>query len=316
MVIDFAKVEAFRSALLIAVQWEYERNEKTRKQAMAKSGKTYSPAEKPSLEEMSAAGELNRQWWKLSLAPYALLNCDPDLHFALAPDFRDSDTKFGLGRHATDYARGKLAELNAHRIDRGAQIAILREEFDRHAPLRAKYRLEDSTRLRDIHYQVKRTALERIDFEDGVYDFAGEYVRLLNDFFAQVDRLAVELHAYVANNPHVVESHDNGHGTGKVDCVSVPHLMDWAVGKGYAAPEMCKAYALTVADKDAPVEVSLHGKERQHYLKVIAGLLSKAKVPKTETTTQVLVMLESAGQTSIDRDTLTKTIKQANDLRT
>jgi len=60
---------------------------------------------------------------------------------------------------------------------------------------------------------------------------------------------------------------------------------------------------------------ALHGKERAHYLKVIAALLSKAKISKSEPVTQVLMMLESAGQTSINRETLGKTLNDANALR-
>lgn len=69
------------------------------------------------------------------------------------------------------------------------------------------------------------------------------------------------------------------------------------------------------ASQGEPASGAVRGMERQHYLKVIAGLLSKAKVAKNEATTQVLAMLESAGQTRIDRDALTKTLKLANDLR-
>lgn len=62
-------------------------------------------------------------------------------------------------------------------------------------------------------------------------------------------------------------------------------------------------------------EAPMHGKERAHYLKVIAALLSKAKISKSEPVTRVLMMLEAAGQTSINRETLGKTLNDANSLR-
>ena len=62
-------------------------------------------------------------------------------------------------------------------------------------------------------------------------------------------------------------------------------------------------------------ETPLHGKERTHYLKVIAGLLSKSKIGKKETATHVLTLLEAEGQQSIDRATLSKTLTGANNLR-
>jgi hypothetical protein len=62
-------------------------------------------------------------------------------------------------------------------------------------------------------------------------------------------------------------------------------------------------------------ESPLHGKQRGHYLKVIAGLLSKAKIPKLQPVTEVQTMLEREGQSAIDRATLGKTLSEANALR-
>ena len=73
--------------------------------------------------------------------------------------------------------------------------------------------------------------------------------------------------------------------------------------------------ALAQPQGTSVTETPLHGKERAHYLKVIAALLSKAKISKSEPVTQVLTILEAAGQTSINRETLGKTLNDANALR-
>lgn len=75
-----------------------------------------------------------------------------------------------------------------------------------------------------------------------------------------------------------------------------------------------RARAQPTSDQAAP-DAPLRGTERQHFLKVIAGLLSKAGISKRESVTEIRRILEVAGQQNIDRDALAKTFKQANDLR-
>lgn len=59
----------------------------------------------------------------------------------------------------------------------------------------------------------------------------------------------------------------------------------------------------------------MNAKQRKHYLKVIAGLLDLAKISPSESASELQRLLESEGQTSLDRASLAKTIGQANELR-
>ena len=61
---------------------------------------------------------------------------------------------------------------------------------------------------------------------------------------------------------------------------------------------------------------SLHGRSREHYLKVIAGFLTMQNISSNESTAQVLRQLEIEGkQLDINRATLTQTLRAANAFR-
>jgi hypothetical protein len=74
--------------------------------------------------------------------------------------------------------------------------------------------------------------------------------------------------------------------------------------------------ALSQHAESIAIETRLHGRERQHYLKVIAGLLAVARVNKQEAVTEILKLLEtSGGQSKIDRATLATTLRDAASYR-
>jgi hypothetical protein len=69
------------------------------------------------------------------------------------------------------------------------------------------------------------------------------------------------------------------------------------------------------AASDDLQELPVNGKQRQHYLKVIAGLLEVARIPRNEIAAEVLRRIELSGQVSLDRATFTATLKAASSLR-
>jgi hypothetical protein len=104
-------------------------------------------------------------------------------------------------------------------------------------------------------------------------------------------------------------------------------FVTWAVSLPWEMPpELVKLGATIKPDvgaheaKNTPVAQTApaiaQGRTKAHYLKVIPGLLSQAKISKSEATQQVLAFLESNGQNSIDREALHQTLKDANGLRT
>ena len=74
--------------------------------------------------------------------------------------------------------------------------------------------------------------------------------------------------------------------------------------------------ALSQGAESKVTETQLHGRERQHYLKVIAGLLAVASVSKSETVMNTLRLLETrGGQSKIDRATLAATLRDVANYR-
>ena len=129
----------------------------------------------------------------------------------------------------------------------------------------------------------------------------------------------------------ILKKRSNRDHTGDVNrVIRPPHLRRIDINDFYPTDEFPPIQSLVVFASDlarlettlegaitgAYDEVQLRGAQRNHYLKVIAGLLSLARINPLESVTEILKMLEGkGGQIRIDRATLALTLKDASKFR-